>query len=508
MAVRGTDPGPATSHPRTLLARGVTWAVRGRFVEIDVLGSRAVLHDRLVWLLTAGLLLGGAAQLRRGSLDGVALGMVVAATVLVVVVVGRGARSSATGEGRVVLARTALVVQLVALAPLAFDAFDEASAAMVALAAVGGLVVALTAWDQLGERPVLGRWGALAMVAGVGLVGWCWLRSQPLAIDVLTFQRVAVERLLAGHGPWAPGYPNIYGPGATEVFYGPGLADGEVLNFGFPYPPLSLLLAVPGALAGDVRLAHLAAVVVAGGLLLGVEGRRWSGRAGGVLLLTTPMLLPIVARGFTESFLNLALVGATVGVRRARRPLVAVVALGLFVAVKQYAVLLLPLLVLAPRWPSVRQRVGVAAGAVGVAIVVTAPFALFGLRDLVHSTVVFHLRQPFRTDAMSVTAFVARNLGVDMAPVALPATVLALAAALWWTLRRAGDLAGRAAGCTLVMLAFLLFDKQAFTNYYVFVTATAWLAVAFLPARGSSPPGSATARAVVPRRPELVTLPG
>jgi hypothetical protein len=59
------------------------------------------------------------------------------------------------------------------------------------------------------------------------------------------FQQTGAAALLAGENPYEDRYPNLY-EGHPE-FYGPGVVDANKhLTVGLPYPPLSLLLTLPG----------------------------------------------------------------------------------------------------------------------------------------------------------------------------------------------------------------------------------------------------------------------
>src|SRR5262249_36858695 len=98
-------------------------------------------------------------------------------------------------------------------------------------------------------------------------VGAWIIRSSPNPhIDVYVFQQESCQALLRGENPYALRFPNIYGPSA--FVYGPGLKTEDRVNFGFPYPPLSLYMALPGyLLTGDHRYSQLAAVTLAAALL-------------------------------------------------------------------------------------------------------------------------------------------------------------------------------------------------------------------------------------------------
>jgi hypothetical protein len=93
-------------------------------------------------------------------------------------------------------------------------------------------------------------------------------------IDVFVFQQSVADGLQHGHNPYAIRLPNIYsGKNSTMFqdpvrfsagtpFYGPGVVDENGwITYGFPYPPLSLLLVMPAyLLGGDCRFAHVIAM--------------------------------------------------------------------------------------------------------------------------------------------------------------------------------------------------------------------------------------------------------
>ena len=281
-------------------------------------------------------------------------------------------------------------------------------------------------------------------------------------IDVGTFQRDGADALLRGDNPYSITFVNPY-PDPSR-FYGPGAEREGRLLFGYPYPPLSLLMALPGHLLGDFRYAQLVATSLAGALVaFARRGSTWSIAAAAVLLFT-PRGFFVLEAGWTEPFAVL-LLAATV-FAACRRQSAAWLPLGLLVAVKQYLVLALLLSPLLPtglrsRTPALLWK------ALFVAAAVTVPFALWDLSAFIHSAVLLQSRQPFRDDALSYLVAVA-NLTGWRAPgwVAL----LAVGPAAWLALRKLPRTpAGFAAGLALVCLAFFAFNKQAFCNYYHFV---------------------------------------
>ena len=177
----------------------------------------------------------------------------------------------------------------------------------------------------------------LALLATHLALGIWTIRVQPQPspmIDVYMFQRDSVAALLAGVNPYAITFPNPYTNG---VYYGPGMVVDGRLTFGFVYPPLSVFLSVLGQWAGgDVRYAQLGAMTLAAAFMAYTRRGRLGGLAA-ALFLFTPRNLFVLEQSWTEPFVVLFL-AATVWCA-ARHPRVAPYALGLFLAVKQYAVL-------------------------------------------------------------------------------------------------------------------------------------------------------------------------
>src|SRR6185437_7177466 len=112
------------------------------------------------------------------------------------------------------------------------------------------------------------------------------------------------------------------------------------LLFGFPYPPLSLLLVLPGYLLGDFRYAHLAATTLAGALIaLSRPGR--IATAAAALFLFTPRGFFVLEAGWTEPMAVLMLAALVFAACRAPRASPMIV--GLLLVTKQYLVLAAPL---------------------------------------------------------------------------------------------------------------------------------------------------------------------
>jgi hypothetical protein len=342
-------------------------------------------------------------------------------------------------------------------------AFLAAVGAAAVLA--GSVAFAGPGWARVGTALL----SVFFLAAGL----WVLHASPRPAIDVFIFQQQSSDALVHGRNPYTLTFPNIYG---HTQFYGAEVADGKTLFFGFPYPPLSLLLAALGFLAtGDYRAAQLVAFVVAAACLLALRPDRLGALAAAVLLFT-PRGLFVLEQGWTEPF-GVALLGLVL-VAALRRPRLLWLALGGLFAWKQYTVVLLPLTVLfLPRpfrWRAWLRLVGPALLA---SLVVSLPLALWDVRGFWRSVVWLQTVQPFRSDALSFpSALVA--IGYTPPPVVPTLVVLtgmAIALVLW---RAPRTPQGFAAAVTLVLGVFFAFNKQSFCNYWALVLGAAALTVA------------------------------
>jgi hypothetical protein len=328
-----------------------------------------------------------------------------------------------------------------------------------------------------------GRAGRACLVALLlvhAALGVWVLRAAPdPGVDVVMFQREASRALLHGENPYAMTFPNPYADPLR--FYGPGAMNDGRLDFGYPYPPLSLLMALPGYVLGDFRYAQLAAMTAAGALIALARPGRLATAAAAVLLFT-PRGFFVLEAGWTEPFAVL-LLAATVFVG-CRRPDALPVPLGLLIAVKQYLGLGLFLLPLLPTGMRTKHRT-LAWKAITVAGAATLPMALWDLPAFARSAVFLQFRQPFRGDSLSFLAGIFHETGWRGPTwfaflITIPAIILCLR-------RCPRTPAGYSAALGLVCLVFFAFGKQAFCNYYHFVIG------AFCCAAASAPPDGPTA---------------
>lgn len=342
-----------------------------------------------------------------------------------------------------------------------------------------GYVAALLALTAVGIHALLtrGKWGRaeVALVAVGHFVVMAWMISATVEpdIDVWVFQQQGSEALLRGANPFAMTFDLEVS--ADSPYYVPEVVDGDRLNFGFIYPPVSLLMALPGYLiAGDYRYGAAAALAIAAVVIVLIRPGRLA-IAGALLLLFNPLAQQVIYWGWTDPFgiLLLALAVFFVVRQAAGSP----IWLGLLLASKQYmAPMILPAAVLLA---SLRRRIGLRRLLIVpavVALLTAAPFLVWDFGAFVYSTVAVHLLQPFRPDSLSIPAVIVRAGGPEL-PSALSFGVAALAMAfvLWKAPRTP---AGFCIGMAVVLLAFFLFSKQAFMHYYFLVIAILACAVA------------------------------
>jgi hypothetical protein len=374
---------------------------------------------------------------------------------------------------------------------------------LVAVAAAAGIALSVHAAHG---RAAMTR-ACIALVAiGLWLGAWTVRESPEPHIDVIPVHQDAFAAVARGQSPYGITFADMYG--AHEPFYAAEMRDGQRVLFGFPYPPLSLLLAWPGhALLGDLRYSEVLALVLAVALIATTGTHVWgrataSGPAGvvptgasvgllcGAALLLSPRVVFHLEQGWTEPF-PILLLALTVAVA-VRRPSVAWLPLGLLVASKQHmlvALAFVPLLV--SRTSAVVQEDGIGRArrmwpmlwfggkAVAVAAVVTLPLALLDVDAFVRSAVMLQVREPFRLDSLSFTRlFVALGWALDKhgaLAVSMAAGLLGVGLA-WWRAPRTPAGFAAALGVTCFLLA--AFGKKAFLNYYYLVVACLLVSVA------------------------------
>ena len=433
------------------------------------------------WLAPALVLtsvsLGAGLQVSDGMLSPKALALTVAAFALLLAaaVLPRSRRLAAfDAYGVPLLAAAGLTAHFWALFRAEPVPYPGVSSAGLSTFYVGLAVLAVAAGVALCSRRF-----AFTVTATVALVAthfalgvWIIHHYPAPPIDVHIFQRDAIAALRSGTNPYAITFPNIY---SNTNYYGPGVVVHERLQFGFPYFPLSLLVAMPGQLlAGDTRYAQLVAMELAAVLMVFARSGAW-GLLAAALYLTTPRLFYVLAQSWTESFVVLGT--AVVVFAACRRPRAVPWLFGALVALKQYLVFALPLAVLLAGAPLDRRRLlTLLTKAAIVGAAVTLPFVLWNPAAFWNSVVALQFHQPFRTDALSVLAWWASK-GHEQPSASIAFVMAGLASGLAvWRLPRSA--AGFSAAVALTFFAFFLFNKQAFCNYYFFVIGAMCMSLA------------------------------
>jgi hypothetical protein len=156
-----------------------------------------------------------------------------------------------------------------------------------------------------------------------------------------------------------------------------------------------------------------------------------------------------------------------------RMPRALPIVLGIFLASKQYAPAF-AILVLA-RADSRGAGARLFVQATAVALLITAPLALWNFSAFWRSAVLVQIDAPFRSDALTIAAWMGVAKWSEAGRMLLPFSLLfsAIALAIWK--RREVSIS---AGVALGSIVFFAFSKQAFSNYYLFVMSAMACAIA------------------------------
>ncbi len=314
-------------------------------------------------------------------------------------------------------------------------------------------------------------------------------------IDLWHFRQHACALLLRGENPYAADYPNIYTEerhifGGFQPYAAQEMKNGRVLSY--PYPPLTLVLDLPGYVAGDVRWSLLGAMSLAALLMRALVRRMTPAainlapqpppspspiRRGGqvfpelviVLLLLSPAGFSIIERGWIDPYLVLAAAGCGWALAANRSGWVQVATAGVLAA-KQYGVFWLPAL-----WATGRCRLRDLAFAMGLAFLTLVPFLLWDAQSMWQGLVAFHWQRPPQKQALALPAAIAAQTGYVLPGMLAPLAALAVGGAV--AVLAARRLTTLFAGSATVFLVFFFLNKWAFLNYYWFVMALLSLAV-------------------------------
>jgi len=346
------------------------------------------------------------------------------------------------------------------------------------LTAVGGIVASLL----LNKRRYKSAVAVIAVVALLqGLTMHYVIRyMQAPRIDTLVVLRDSDKALLQGKNPYTITFPNIYAPGGSDdsPFYSKEVQKNGRLLFGYPYPPFSLLMILPiDTLTHDPRYALVLFFAAAAVLTVSI-GRGPISLCAAVMLLLAPPVWLFLRSAWTEPEMILGLAAiAWLAVRRSRA---LPIALGLFLSLKQYTVIFIPLIpLILPRPTDWKSSTRFFAIVFGTAAAVTLPMILWDWKAFWDLN--FHIipSQPFRRDSLSFLAMYARSLPRGSPPpsgaFALVALLPFLCLALWKAPRNA---AGFVASVAIAQSLFFLFSRQSFLNYHFFSAAALLIAAA------------------------------
>jgi hypothetical protein len=428
-------------------------------------------------LALAAILLGYAVQINDGFYTPAALACVIAAIVAVAASLSLDWTRDARLVPALLLAGIASNLLLLATSHVGLYLPQPRPADhpfLIGLFIAAAILVVQIARDR---RRAWRVWFPLLLVTVAAMGVWMIKASPRPHIDVITVHQVAISALRAGQNPYATSFPNIYRDAEN---YAPELVQGNQVLFGLPYPPLSLLMAVPGKIwFGDMRYAELISLILGAGFI-GFASRTIVAPLAAALLLLTPRSLFVLEQGWTEPF-AICWLGATV-FTALRAPRLLPWMLALLVSVKQHLVLAVPFaLLLLPRPFGWRAAVRLLLPSLLVPIALALPFVIWNPTAFFRSVVWVQLVEPFRPESLSVLR-VLLDQGVpldrDHALVAvLPLLALALSLATAWR-RAPRTAAGFATGLGFALLLVTVTSKKAFCNYYFLVIATFCAAIA------------------------------
>jgi hypothetical protein len=285
-------------------------------------------------------------------------------------------------------------------------------------------------------------------------------------IDVWTLLQGAGNGLAAGLNPY-------------ELTF-PGSPPGQTTDC-FTYLPAATLLTAPAVWLGDARWAELAALTVAGALLVRSAPRRGGTQLGlAVLVVVLPATARLVQQAWTETLLLPSLVATAVLAERGRTGWAAVAA-GIALATKQHVLLLAPLLLLC------RFRLRDLAGAAATAAVLTVPWLLVDPGRFYTCTVDFFLSAAAPSTSLSLWSHLPEPLRLPL----LGAALLAGYLLAWRYCPRSGG--GFLIAAAVVLTTFGLVNKQTFLNQWWLVAALVTAGLAMTPLLRDSGSGIAAA---------------
>jgi hypothetical protein len=427
-------------------------------------------------------LLGHAVQEGNGFYNTTALSWLIAALVcaLAGIAMHRSFRAS-THEGT----RALTIVLSAALVWQFYELFTSEPGLYVTEGDLGsfhkGIAVQMAAITAglFGVPRLVKWWFPTLLVASLFLGAWMVQASPDPYIDVVPVHNEAIDALMRGANPYRISLPNIYEEHLARMLYNPDAIFGNRINIAYPYPPPSLLFAVPGrVLFGDYRYSEVA-LLVAAAALIGYARRGPIPKLAAALLLTTPRTWFVIEQGWTEPVTLFMLALAVFLLIRGAVP--AALATGVLIVTKQYmgfgGLAAIRQVFMRPKqwFPS-------AVAGVAIAAALILPFYFWGPNAFMRNVVYLQAKEPFRPDSLSFLTWAATNgYGEGSFVWAIGAAIAGAVLTLLATRNSPSGFATAIAVTTFVMFAF---GSKAFCNYYYFVIGALCCAIAAFPAPG------------------------
>ncbi len=316
-------------------------------------------------------------------------------------------------------------------------------------------------------------WFPTLLVASLFLGVWTIKASPTPYIDVVVVHKEAIDALLDGKNPYRISIRNIYEKGDTNTFYNPAAVFGDRVNIAYPYPPPSLLLAIPGqVLFGDYRYSEVALLLI-GAALIGYARRGLVPKLAAALLLTTPRIWFVIEQGWTEPIAIFLLALAVFLL--IRRSVPAAFVTGILIVSKQYLGFA-GLAAVRQVFMRPRSWRWIALAGVVAAAAMTLPFYLWHQNAFMRNVVWLQTLEPFRPDSLSFLSWAARNGYGNGSYLWAVGAAIAMAVLTLFTTRNTPS--GFASAIALTTFAMFAFGSKAFCNYYFFVIGALCCAIA------------------------------
>lgn len=451
--------------------KGALRAMRGTIFSYTENRMTAVFRYRQHLLVLAYVLLASALSIHRGSYSDTGFALALLAFGAATAAVWRSSKRMEQITAADLLG-TLVVTGMLGMAehPVTYPGTEGFARMVHGFLPVAAAVI-VVAYASNGLPQALRRSAAMG-VAGVAVLLRLALpvfAPDPL-IDVFTVQQESAQHLLEGKNPFSTP--------TSDPYVGKGIVLPYVVGTRFAYPPASLLGSTAGyVLFGDVRVLYALCDLVLAWVLWRIA--RKAGKAAELLpllWLLHPQGYLFIGQSWTEPLI-IAGFALTALAHHEKKPWLAAIGHGLTVGLKQYLVIVTPvILLLERRW----KMLAVSAAAL---LLPALPFMLWDTEALVLGQ--FAVLQALRLDSLSL------SVAIYHTGIRLPlwftlsvgfGTMLAMSLAL----KRARPLHAYLAAACLPLFAMFLFGTQGFANYYALVSGLMLLLVADLLAHGTT----------------------